>query len=98
MTLADEDIVLLRAVAENHNRYQMRSPFTPEVLQVPTKTLGIAPERLLSVYGKLTSLGLIMQGQDRVEQLQAHSHPTGGGLMLLDRARVFLQSVTGRNT
>jgi hypothetical protein len=90
--LSDEDVLVLKAVAEAWDRYQHLAAHAVHTLTMPEIT-GIAGESVLGICGKLQSLGLIADPDRRAKSLREGSYPTGGGFVPLERAEAFLRAV-----
>jgi hypothetical protein len=90
--LSDQDVPVLKALQEMQQRYERdggRSMTGLPLAPVP----GLSAEIVLSICGKLLSLGLIADPEQRAVSLGLGSYPRGGGYMLLERGQRFLKFI-----
>jgi len=97
MELSDEDVLVLRAVAEAWDHYQHLPAHAMHVVTMP-EVKGIPGGSVLGICGKLQSLGLIVNPEVRAKALREGSYPTGGGFVPLKRAEVFLRAIAGHES
>jgi hypothetical protein len=94
MDLTDDDVVVLKALQIAMDKHVSTGA---GVLNLPSIE-GITPDSVLSICGKLQSVGLIAVPEQRAKTLRVGTYPSGGGFMPLERAEKFLNfiSVGGR--
>ena len=93
--LSDEDVLVLRAVAEAWDHYQHLPAQAMHTLAMPA-IRGIPGESVLGICGKLQSLGLIANPEQHAKALRNGSYPEGGGFVPLERAEAFLRAIADR--
>jgi hypothetical protein len=92
--LSDEDVCVLRALRETQQRYERDGGRTMTGLPL-APVPGLSPEVVLSICGKLLSLGLIADPEQRAVSLGLGSYPRGGGYMFLESGQRFLKFIEG---
>ena len=90
--LSDQDVLVLKALQETQQRYESNGGRVTPNLSLASVP-GLSPEVVLSTCGKLLSLGLIADPQQRATSLGVASYPRGGGFMLLERGLRFLKFI-----
>jgi hypothetical protein len=90
--LADDEVVVLNEVRVEQDRYEHLPATFDHTLSVP-KITGMKPDLVLSICGKLQSLGLIAAPEQHAKALSLASYPSGGGFVMLDRAKTFLRFI-----
>jgi hypothetical protein len=90
--LSDDDVLVLRAVAEAWDRYEHLPAGAIHKIEMP-EVAGIPGESVLGTCGKLQSLGLIANPEQRARALSQFTYPTGGGFVPLQRAQAFLRAI-----
>jgi hypothetical protein len=96
MELTDEDVVALRAVYEAQHRYENQKAPAIGILKAPTVP-QLPREQVLSHFGKLQGLGLIIRAEDYTQQLSGGAYPSGGGFFVLERGKSFLRAIAERS-
>jgi hypothetical protein len=93
MQLSDEDVLVLKAVVGEWERYQRLPGVAAHGIHMP-RVEGVAGESVLGICGKLQSLGLIASPELRAKALSEFTYPTGGGFVPLKRAGEFVRAIT----
>jgi len=93
--LTDDDVLVLRELRNEFQRYEQLPSTAIHTLSVPTLK-DVPPDSVLGICGKLQSLGLIATPEQHAVALKRGSYPTGGGFVLLDRAEAFLKFIAER--
>jgi len=96
--LTDTDVLVLKGVVRAQDTYySYLSQYAVPYLGIPALQ-GISPNIVLSICGKLQSLGLITTPQRRAAALNETTIPRGGGFVMLERGAAFLRFVSGSAT
>ena len=95
--LTDDDVSVLRELRDAFDRYSNLPAHSPHSLAMPNVS-GLTPNSVLSICGKLQSLGLVATPQQHATALGQFSYPPGGGFVPLDRAQMFLRFILDRPT
>lgn len=96
MELTNEDVLALDAVYNEQQRYENQKGPAVGFLKAPMVP-QLPKEQVLSHFGKLQGLGLIIRAEDHSQQLGSGSYPTGGGFFVLERGKAFLRAIAKRS-
>jgi hypothetical protein len=96
MELTDHDVIVLQSVNEAQWRYDHQEAPVLGVLKPPLVP-ELPGEQVLSHFGKLQGLGLIILAQYRSEQSGGGGYPSGGGFFILERGKAFLRAISTKH-
>jgi hypothetical protein len=95
--LSDEEVLVLHALRDQQTRYEKDGGRTMTGLTLAAVE-GLGQEKVLGICGKLLSLGLIAEPEQRAVALGLGSYPRGGGYIVLSRGVGFLEFIATQET
>jgi hypothetical protein len=90
--ITDDDVLVLKAVTEAYQHYLHLPAHAMHTLTVPD-VHGFIGDSVVSICGKLQSMGLIATAEQHAIALRKGGYPSGGGFVPLERGEVFLKFI-----
>jgi hypothetical protein len=90
--MTDEDVLVLKRISETYDRYLQLPAHAGHILTMPGID-GVERNAIVSICGKLQSLGLIATPERHAAVMGEFGWPPGGGFVPLVRGQTFLKFV-----